>query len=429
MHIFGPTKYRSNDQLAADRKSLASSLSSSVKSLFHKRSRRSSTATLTAEDLSFEPSMIETIPRAAVSKRRSAMVGVDTIRHKISTRSLRASEDTESPLSLDRYSQARARVLAETIRRLQQTSSPPPVTPSSISTGKTLPCFPEVDEHEESDYEPHCAGISTNGRANAVPRVVSDSSASSSRTCVPSSRPTSVASFTSSEGSSVGRSYPSRKAGCTSRETLDMTKDEQLVSQEPARSTKPDGRETKRHYAAGARYSVAMAQNVGRRFQTRLAHEYEQRIYSLHTHYSDMIERMEERARSDSDRLAALQREADELRQANAMMRIRESELQLKCRSTADSSIRALRDSPDTLPPKKIVAFIEHYQEEILRQSRETATAQEWVITLAELVIGPKKERQSWDDWLNLCLDTLQKHREQQCEQEWLRKINPRTTV
>ncbi|KAJ2763876.1 hypothetical protein IWQ57_005400, partial [Coemansia nantahalensis] len=169
------------------------------------------------------------------------------------------------------------------------------------------------------------------------------------------------------------------------------------------------------------RYSVAMSQNLTRRFQPRAAHELDQRIYCLHAHYADVIERLEARARGDSEQLQARQRELDGLRSDNAALKARVAELKTQRRTSAwnlgrSSTAAAHRAAADS------------HLEEVRRLTRETVTAQEWVITFAELVVGPKQDAQSWDEWLNLCLDALQRRRKQQ-EQEWLAKIGWRATV
>ncbi|KAJ1854672.1 hypothetical protein GGH12_004111 [Coemansia sp. RSA 1822] len=442
MPLFGSAKHKKSSQVLADcdsnvaysRKSLTSTISSSVKSLFSKRAHEKPSYPLDLSQMHFTqpPEVMPKTSKAA--KRHSAMAGPNVIRHKISTHSLNAEEYTVQELS-ERYSQARARVLAETARRLQSARSPSPVTPSSISTGKTLPCFPEEDEYEDMDQTSEPAELRTHVRAS-IPCFSSvsglASSASSSRTCTTLSRPVSFVELDSACSSPVAEKHPQSPSN-SSRETLladqpnSPTRNSTSGPAYPVRSKKQSW-ETKRHALSGAgqRYSVAMSQNMNRRFQTRLTHEYEQRIYCLHAHYADVIERMETRAHNDMDRLQSLQKEVDDLRQANAALKMREAEL--KCQNTA--SARTLSGPGEAIHvPKRLLEFVEHYQEEIQRLSRETATAQEWVITLAELVIGPKKERQSWDEWLNLCLDTLQKHREQQKEQEWLKKIGWRSTI
>ncbi|KAJ2461675.1 hypothetical protein GGF42_000003 [Coemansia sp. RSA 2424] len=180
-----------------------------------------------------------------------------------------------------------------------------------------------------------------------------------------------------------------------------------------------------------------MSQSLSRRFQTRLAHEYEQRIYCLHSHYSDVIERMEARARQDSERSHELEKELSELRKTNASLSVRETELTNRLRHQSSriatawplggssASTAAAATTAGGLS-KKLVEFVDHYQDEVQRLTRDTSTAQEWVVTLAELVIGPKHEHQSWDEWLNICLETLQKRREQQREDEWLEKLQLR---
>ncbi|KAJ2839945.1 hypothetical protein FBU31_000604 [Coemansia sp. 'formosensis'] len=186
-------------------------------------------------------------------------------------------------------------------------------------------------------------------------------------------------------------------------------------------------------HSSGLRYSVAMSQSLSRRFQTRLAHEYEQRIYCLHSHYSDVIERMEARARQDSERCRELEKELSELRKTNASLSVRETELTNRLCQQGNrittawplGGFSAAANNSGGLS-KKLVEFVDHYQDEVQRLTRETSTAQEWVVTLAELVIGPKQEHQSWDEWLNVCLETLQKRREQQKEEEWFERLQLR---
>ncbi|KAJ2642221.1 hypothetical protein GGF44_001770, partial [Coemansia sp. RSA 1694] len=365
---------------------------------------------------------------------------------------------------------ARARVLAETARRLQQTASPSPATPSSIGTGKTLSFFPEESEFETGEsieanadvsYELSAvarAGISrfASGRSN-------NSSASSSHTYNGRSRPTSVMMEANSCGGSPTATVvrPQSMLGCSSsRESLGaassitsytdsmhsinhsaMSRMENYDRHHLADLLASEGRVKHHHdeYSSGHRYSVAMSQSLSRRFQTRLAHEYEQRIYCLHSHYSDVIERMEARARQDSERCRELEKELSELRKANASLSVRETELANRLRhqssrsatawplggSSASTAAAAATTAGGGLS-KKLVEFVDHYQDEVQRLTRDTSTAQEWVVTLAELVIGPKHEHQSWDEWLNICLETLQKRREQQREDEWLDRLQLR---
>ncbi|KAJ2003333.1 hypothetical protein GGI04_002704 [Coemansia thaxteri] len=178
-----------------------------------------------------------------------------------------------------------------------------------------------------------------------------------------------------------------------------------------------------------------MSQNLSRRFQTRLTHEYEQRIYCLHAHYSDVIERMESRARQDSERCRELEKEVSELRKTNASLSVRETEMANRLRHQGNklaqswsfgggASSATISGAAASGLPKRLVEFVDFYQEEVQRLTKETNTAQEWVVTLAELVIGPKSERQSWDEWLNSCLDTLQRRREQPQEDRWFRDLS-----
>ncbi|KAJ1721641.1 hypothetical protein LPJ53_003862 [Coemansia erecta] len=151
------------------------------------------------------------------------------------------------------------------------------------------------------------------------------------------------------------------------------------------------------------RYTVTMTQNLNRRFQTPLHHEYEQRIHCLHAHYTDVIERFEMQLQIQAANQHKYERSLCELRRANAVLQARESEL--RDRLQRKSSIGM---------PQKLVEIVDHYQQHMQNMSRETRTAQEWVIALAELVVGPKKETQSWDDWLNQSLEVLQKRHETQ---------------
>ncbi|KAJ2496657.1 hypothetical protein IWW47_003758 [Coemansia sp. RSA 2052] len=148
---------------------------------------------------------------------------------------------------------------------------------------------------------------------------------------------------------------------------------------------------------------------------------------------------MEARARQDSERCRELEKELSELRKANASLSVRETELANRLRhqssriatawplggSSASTAAAAATTAGGGLS-KKLVEFVDHYQDEVQRLTRDTSTAQEWVVTLAELVIGPKHEHQSWDEWLNICLETLQKRREQQREDEWLDRLQLR---
>ncbi|KAJ2319756.1 hypothetical protein IWW52_001784 [Coemansia sp. RSA 2704] len=415
--------------MSFERKSLASTITSSVKSLFSKRAHHKSVSSWDAYQADFSLPTEPAIQTTMAAKRHSAMTNSNVIRHKFSTRSLNTEECTVQELS-ERYSLARARVLAETARRLQSTRSPSPVTPSSISTGKTLPCCPEEDEYEDVEQSSDSTGEPRAYARASIPCFSASSglasSASSSRTCTVGSRPTSFVEPDSSSRSPVMVPMQPHNLASASRETLSTLSPEQPCTTSAKSRSKKTSWEAKRHHAlpsTGQRYSVAMSQNINRRFQTRLTHEYEQRIYCLHAHYADVIERMEARACNDTDRLQKLQKEVDDLRQINAALKIREAELQ--CQNTVSESSTV----PSVHVPKPLMDFVERYQEEVQRLSHETATAQQWVITLAELVVGPKKERQSWDDWLGLCLDTLHKQRELQKEQEWLKQIGWRSTI
>ncbi|KAJ2804267.1 hypothetical protein H4R20_002574 [Coemansia guatemalensis] len=426
MHIFNSPKQRNSDQTLANRKSLASSLSSSVKSLFSKRTHPKLTIDTTQKQ--------ETSPY-----RCSAAVDPKKVRHVGSTQSFSAGDDYETAESPDRYSQARARVLAETMRRLQQTRPSTPPTPSSICTGKTLPCFPEEDEYEYQEQEADAVYETGNNERARISHFASDlsvaSSTSSSRTFAAHSRPASFIDTGSGDCSPVSAVRPQSLLN-SSRETLgvlntdvhylDQARDGGSIGSAQSADCKQRASSN-----SGQRYSVAMSQNLSRRFQTRMTHEYEQRIYCLHTHYSDVIERMEARSRSDSDQLQKLQQQLGSLRQANKQLKAREAELKKRWQHTSSTwglgGASVLGESRGV--SKKLIEFVDHYQDEIQRLTRETATAQQWVITLAELTIGPKKERQTWDEWLNTCLDVLQKRRDDQKEQEWLKKIGWRSTT
>ncbi|KAJ2375709.1 hypothetical protein GGI05_007107 [Coemansia sp. RSA 2603] len=146
-----------------------------------------------------------------------------------------------------------------------------------------------------------------------------------------------------------------------------------------------------------------MTQNINRRFQTPLHHEYEQRIHCLHAHYTDVIERLETQLRMQAANQHKYERNLCELRRFNATLQASESEL--RDRLQRKSSVGM---------PQKLIEIVDHYQQQMQKMSRETRTAQEWVIVLAELVVGPKKETQSWDDWLNQCFEVLQKRRKAQ---------------
>ncbi|KAJ2223318.1 hypothetical protein IWW45_008375 [Coemansia sp. RSA 485] len=154
------------------------------------------------------------------------------------------------------------------------------------------------------------------------------------------------------------------------------------------------------------RYIVPMTQNLNRRFQTPLHHEYEQRIYCLHSHYTDVIERLESQTQMQNLKLRKLEHDLSEVRKSNSLLKSKEAELRSRFQHKTDARMS-----------KKLVDFVDHYQQEMHRMTRETSTAQEWVVTLAELVVGPKKKHQSWDDWLNSCLEVLQQRREAQLKQ------------
>ncbi|KAJ2871203.1 hypothetical protein GGH93_005005 [Coemansia aciculifera] len=481
MPIFGQTKRNSSCQGATEypgryschpahtnpfeRKSLAASLSSSVKTLFSKRiSGIISEPPLSRTKEPMHPSLVAAVSTSAATtnpKRQSAITQSAFVKRVSSTSALGPASEFPSydaPSCPDRYSQARARVLAETVRRLQQTTSPSPATPSSISTGKTLSFFPEESEYESGEpIEAHADvpyELSAVTRAG-ITRFASScsSSASSSRTFNGRSRPTSMTIDALSGGNSPAATTirPQSMLGC-SRESLGTSSSitsyaDSTHSINPGNMSRLDNCD--RHLAdllasesrakhhdehnSGLRYSVAMSESLSRRFQTRLAHEYEQRIYCLHSHYSDVIERMEARARQDSERCRELEKELSELRKANASLSVRETELtnrlcQQGSRLTTAWPLGGFSAAANTAGglSKKLVEFVDHYQDEVQRLTRETSTAQEWVVTLAELVIGPKQEHQSWDEWLNVCLETLQKRREQKKEEEWLERLQLR---
>ncbi|KAJ2021446.1 hypothetical protein GGI01_000087 [Coemansia sp. RSA 376] len=484
MPIFGQTKRNSSCQGATEypgryschpahtnpfeRKSLAASLSSSVKTLFSKRiSGIISEPPMGRTKEPLHPSQVAAVSTSAATtnpKRQSAITHSAFVKRVSSTSALGPTSefpnyDTSS--CPDRYSQARARVLAETVRRLQQTTSPSPATPSSISTGKTLSFFPEESEYDSgASIE---ANIDVPYELSAVTRAgitrfasSCSSSASSSRTFNGRSRPTSMTIDGISGGNSPTATTirPQSMLGC-SRESLGTSSSitsfpDSTRSINPGDMSRLDNCDrhladllasesrVKHHdeHSSGLRYSVAMSQSLSRRFQTRLAHEYEQRIYCLHSHYSDVIERMEARARQDSERCRELEKELSELRKVNASLSVRETELsnrlcQQGSRITTAWPLGGFATAANTAGglSKKLVEFVDHYQDEVQRLTRETSTAQEWVVTLAELVIGPKPEHQSWDEWLNVCLETLQKRREQQKEEEWLERLQLRNQL
>ncbi|KAJ2707905.1 hypothetical protein H4R19_004854 [Coemansia spiralis] len=373
MGIFGSSGQTTTSHMSTDksqrRKSLAATLSSSVKSLFAKCSQP--TSALRARNARDSWLTAECTPEASpVTTRCSTALDAASIRHHISAQSLAIDDECGVRPPGDRYSQARARVLAETARRLQQPQQQArpqsPLTPSSIGTGRTLPLFAEEDEHEgQADDQGLAVGPAPADAAQSLLRA--------------------------------------------SRETL----------REPAAEKQQHG-----EALPSQRYSVAMSQNLTRRFQTRAAHEYEQRIYCLHAHYADVIERMETRAHGDAEQLLALQKEVSGLRSDNAALRARVSDLKSQGR-TGPWNLRRVSTAAGR---RAAAAAADPYQDEVQRLTRETITAQEWVITLAELVVGPRKDSQSWDAWLNMCLDSLQRRREQQ-EQEWLTKIGWRASV
>ncbi|KAJ1901799.1 hypothetical protein LPJ81_003697, partial [Coemansia sp. IMI 209127] len=286
----------------------------------------------------------------------------------------------------DRYSQARTKALAETVRRLQNTKSPGPLTPSSVSTGKTLPCFPEHEEEEydeDNDCHPQDLVVSSTGEAarsrfsciesrtgtltasaisvTSLQRLAARSSRPSSMVVDTScSRDNSIASIGSSAKSSSSSSstlspatsssthpqsvlnasdesltptlsetprlvpaqsdYSVSKqegAGCSVQQVHKSSKSDNAAMIDTEPSYPSSALEAKRQKYQQQRYSVAMSQNLSRRFQTRTTHEYEQRIYCLQAHHSDAVERMEARAQKDADHIRKLEEQLCELRTAN----------------------------------------------------------------------------------------------------------------
>ncbi|KAJ1937913.1 hypothetical protein FBU59_004610, partial [Linderina macrospora] len=141
-------------------RSLKSALSHSVKALFAKKTPRSQSVIV--KHMSSAPALnIETDPLVHEPVRRSQ----------------------------DSQSRARAQILAETARRLElgaSARSPSPITPSSISTGRTLPCFPEEEEFDNYEYH------DTSASSSASPMPSYSSSVTSSRTFTNRNRPSSV---------------------------------------------------------------------------------------------------------------------------------------------------------------------------------------------------------------------------------------------
>ncbi|KAJ1995271.1 hypothetical protein GGI25_002287 [Coemansia spiralis] len=502
MHIFSSPKNKGRLQDCAnqtghqtvatdpfERKGFKASLSLSVKTLFSKRCSLS----LISPPLKSAPplSASETTPNATNLPKVVCKEVINTFTgyyndaalSPISPYSDDGSDSNNGSVGIaDRYSQARAKALAETVRRLQQTRSPP-VTPSSISTGKTLPCFPEEAEYEDN-HQINSILSEKEGEAQALRSkatyidlqtgsYAARSSAMSSQTITVRSRPISMMADTSSNISARNSSgSSSNSSGGTMSSAASTLRPQSMLSvnnkslahassahPELAQPSTMQSRtsaswaeismanltaDPQPKQAQKQRYSVAMSQNLNRRFQTKVTHEYEQRIYCLHAHYSDVIERMETRARKDTEHMHQLEEQLFELRRANTELCAKEAELKKRIQQHKNSKRVSVSDSASGTPrtasvcqsgfnqanlSKKLIEFMDHYQEEVRRLKHDTNTAQEWVITLAELVIGPKKERQSWDEWLNACLDTLQKRRERIKEDEWLRKIGYRPNV
>ncbi|KAJ1937772.1 hypothetical protein EC988_007785, partial [Linderina pennispora] len=337
-------------------------------------------------------------PQSAIVKHMSSAPALSIEMGELADEPIRSSRSSES--------RARAQILAETARRLElgaSARSPSPITPSSMSTGRTLPCFPE--EEECSSYEYQDSGASS--RASPMPSY--SSSVTSSRTFTNRNRPSSIfGDSPSPHNTSSGLISSPRNSTSTPSASQATLRPQSMMANSEASRTKvathaasfDESQNASGKRSQGQRYSVAMSQNLSRRFQTRLTHDYEQRIYCLHSHYSDVIERLESRVRQESERADKLEADLSEQRQAVADMRLQNSQ-------ATDSMCMS----------KKLVEFVDSYQTEITRLTREATVAQEWVITMAELVIGPKKESQSWDDWLNQCLDTLKARREKQREE------------
>ncbi|KAJ1964961.1 hypothetical protein GGI12_001086 [Dipsacomyces acuminosporus] len=429
------------------RKSFRSSLSHSVKTLFSKRAPSSSPGTK-KQPADKQPSTIRRMTSAHCFSAETTQ---------------QASSNSSEMLDNGRHSKARARALAETARRLQQNAPvSSPSTVSSISTINTLQCFPEEAEYEAYSHPSQPVAEISNGLSLAALTETTAIPTSCGRPSPWSpnarSRATSVAIDTNSRNrNNLGLAASLPNAALRPHSLMNVSRESlsQCVSPTTAysqstysisprdlphsagydttplpRSFSPSSswtldnssRSTRPERKSSQRHSVAMSQSVSRRFQSRLTHEYEQRIYCLHSHYSDLIERMEARAQQDADRVRKLEAELIEQRKVNATLQIKEVELMQNIQGQQHDLGLQLGGASGGLS-KKLVEFVDHYQDEVSRLTREASTAQEWVVTLAELVIGPKKEHQSWDEWLNLCLDTLQKRREQQKEEEWLKKI------
>ncbi|KAJ2640299.1 hypothetical protein GGF40_000198 [Coemansia sp. RSA 1286] len=422
-------------------------LASSVKTMFTRRA--------------FSNNSTSATPLHVNTKRHSmnlTATAASAVRHVPSAPVL-CSSDIQLDGS-DRHTEGRAKALADTIRRLHQNSSSiqqdqdkysqpssptqsceyqptSPITPSSIDTGKTLPCFPEEDEYSDAKSEDPGSPLSTKAhmdaekdtepvyvlsavtragisRLNSTPKAMDTKltnrySTSSSLTLAARSRPVSISSAGSENTfskASLPKHHMQRRHSMMlgdSREALPK------ISQSKSQTTlapKPKPMPQTQLHPHSQRYIVPMTQNLNRRFQTPLHHEYEQRIYCLHSHYTDVIERLESQTRMQNLKLRKLEHDLSEVRKSNGLLKSKEAELRSR-----------LQHKTDARMSKKLVDFVDHYQHEMHRMTRETSTAQEWVVTLAELVVGPKKKHQSWDDWLNSCLEVLQQRREAQQKQ------------
>ncbi|KAJ2875804.1 hypothetical protein FB639_003958, partial [Coemansia asiatica] len=405
-----------------ERKSLANMLATSVKSMFTRRTASNNSDN--AASLQINTKRHSMIPSAAA---------VSAVRHIPSAPAL-CTSDIQIEGS-DRYAEDRARALADTIKRLQQNSNmsqqeqdqrrqpssptescryPPtsPITPSSIGTGKTLPCFPEEDEYSDTNTD-GAAGLLSNTSVNATANVntnvntnVDDEdknsepvyvlsavtragisrlnsmhkstdskstnrySTSSSLTLAARSRPVSIS--TASSESSGFRDTVLPKHHMQRRHSLmlgDSRKALSQIAQSKSQATlvpKPISQtqtqtQTQVH-PHSQRYIVTMTQNLNRRFQTPLHHEYEQRIYCLHSHYTDVIERLESQTRMQTLKMRKLEHELNELRKSNNFLKSKEAELRS----------RLLQNKTDARMSKKLVDFVDHYQQEMHRMTKET---------------------------------------------------------
>ncbi|KAJ2799090.1 hypothetical protein H4R21_003676, partial [Coemansia helicoidea] len=160
---------RQSTNKSQHRRSLSASLSSSVKSLFSRRTRQ-------ARD-SWGP--MECTPEASP---RSARYSAALDGHCASVQSLGLDEECGVRAPSDRYSQARERALADTVRRLQQGRPQSPLTPSSIGTAKTLPFFAEEDEYERQTGDNEPAGGAAGAARGGIPRFGGDHAGPSSPT-------------------------------------------------------------------------------------------------------------------------------------------------------------------------------------------------------------------------------------------------------